>query len=217
MPNIIQIDDSFTDLALDATLHGRVPTVTNTGAAWAVEGSSTNITGGGNGDIKFASNGAACKVRNSGTDLALKIELRPTTNVDEFYSIFIRDIYNTTYPRQGYILSVQPFANTTSGVYYMGTISNYTVTYFQNAIPLTFINGLNTVALEAIDTNFRIIINDVVVSSFVNTTIAFNSSATKSGIVCNNRGTGGGRVERYTVYDSIDLAPAQQYPVVFFG
>lgn len=216
MPNIIQIDDSFTGLALDATLHGRVPTVTNTGAAWGVEGSSTNIVGGGNGDIKFNVDGSACKVRGPGTNLAVKIELRTTVNIDEYYSIFLRDTFSTVYPRRGYILSVQPFANTTSGFYHMGTISNYTVTLFQS-VEWTFIDGLNTIALEAIDTNFRIIINDIVASSFSNTTVSFDSNATRAGIVCNNRGAGGGRVERYTVYDSIDLAPAQQYPVVFFG
>lgn len=219
MPNIIQIDDSFTDLALNATLHGRVPTVTNISSAWGVEGASTNIVGGGNGDIKFANSGTACKVRSSGTDKAVQIELRAQSQ-SEFYSIFLRDFYATVYPVKGYILSVQPRASETYGTFSYGTIgvaSNYTVSYIQENVQWPFNSGLNIVAFEAISTSFRVIINGQVAASFTNSDHAYNANATRDGIVCHNMGTGAGRVERYTVYDSIDINPAPQYPVVFFG
>ena len=219
MPNIVITDDSFTDLALDATLHGRQPTVGAIGSLWSVEGSSTNITGGGNGDIKFGGSGNACKVRTARTDKAVQIEVRAKAQ-SEIYSIFLRDYYTTTYPVKGYILTVQPLATPTYGLFSYGTIgvsSNYTVAYIQENVQWPFNPEFNVVALEAIGINFRVIINGQVAASFTNSDHPYNANAQRDGILCNNRGNGEGRIERYTVYDSLDLSPAPQYPVVFFG
>lgn len=223
MPNIIIVDDSFTGLALDAAIAGRVPTVSPNGASWAVDPNSSAIVGGGDGDVKFSVNGAAAKNRSGLTNCAVQLEITSSA-LNESYLIFLRDPFNTPYPRRGYFTSFNPASNWFS----FGYIQEYNRTYLDangniipqggnTQIPWTFVSGLNTIALEAIDTTFRVIINNQHAYSTNNSVLLFDSNANKSGFVCDERGSGIARVKRYSVFDSIDTAPAQQYPVVFFG
>jgi hypothetical protein len=216
MPNVILTDDSFTDVALDQSISGRNPPVQPVATPWYLHPNSSGVVGGGNGDVKFATSGTA-KIHTPATNKAVQIELR-AVDANEEYAIFLRDTRNTGFIEYGYALIVSPKGSPSYfGVYVIVDWNWSRVLEVPNDVPWTFHPSFNVIAFEAIDTNFRVIINGVVALSFTNSTRPFSSSATKDGFYVVNRVNGNGRVERYTVYDSIELATASEYPIVYFG
>jgi hypothetical protein len=218
MPNTILTDDSFTDVTLDQSISGRAPTVRTGSAVWYLSPNTSAVTGGGNGDVKFAGDAHSAKVATtaSGNNKAVQIELRAVDD-GERYTIFLRDTANTGYVQNGYVLVIAP-KETPSFLRVQTVISwDWAAIAGLPDTPWTFHPNFNIVAFEAINTDFRVIVNGVVAMSFTNSTIAFNSGANKDGFICTNRVNGNGRVERYTVYDSIELTEAPQYPIVYFG
>lgn len=219
MPGIITTDDSFTDLALNAQLAGRLPTVHSGSTTWAVDPNATAITGGGDGDVKFTTASfSVAKISSGLYDNAVVIDLA-ATHTDETYWLFLRDTINPPNQRFGYSARFQPRATAGYGLITAFVVNDYTSTPIAACtnVQWPFVAGVNTIGFEAIGSNFRVVVNNAVASSFVDSTRPFVNGAHKVGFGCNNPATGQGRVKRFTVYDSIVIAEAPSYPVVFFG
>lgn len=209
------IDDDFTGLALNATISGRVPTVCDSGASYVVD---VGATGGGSGDVKFTGAGAAVKIRSLLTSGASQVIIDDKGGNEEF-GVFTRDTANTPYPRWGYIAMIKTrSAGGTNGTFTIGSITNYTQTVIGSYlnVPWTFASsGINTVALESIANNHRLIINNVVAASFTNTAYPDVINYNKYGVTFQTAASPSVlRMNRFSVYDSIVVTGSSAYVIV---
>lgn len=217
MAGILVLDDDFTGLATDTTISGRIPPLSDSGYAHAVDPGTTGAVGGGSGDVKFNGSGVAVKARSLLISGAIQIVMDDKGGNEEF-RIFTRDTYTTPYPRNGYYATFRSrFYGGVSGNFSAGYFTNYVSTSIISGSAWTYASdGINTVALESIGNNHRIIINNVVAYSFTNSAFPEIANANKYSVTYGGSATPSiMRMNRLSVYDSIVIsASATPYVIV---
>lgn len=220
MPGLIQTDDHFTGLANNTTIVGRVPPVTDTSSSYVVDPNSAAATGDGLGFVKFSTSGTAAKIRASSPNNAVQIVIDDKGG-NEDMSIFIRDTFTTPYPRDGYGFRWKTRSAGTSGVFSALKYTNYNGAFLGgfNNTPWVFdASGINVIAFEGINNNFRMIINGVVAGTFTDASFpATNTSATRVGVAFHSTGPSVLRLDRLTIYDSVVITAQQEFPIVRFA
>lgn len=219
MPGTILTDDNFTGVADGTTISGRLPPVAMTSSTYVVDPNTAGVTGDGNGNVKFSTSGACAKIRCDANGAVQVVFDDKGANED--YSIFLRDTASTPYPRYGYVFRFRTRIAGAVGEYNIMSQSNYNSAFIQpyEHVPWTFSsNGINTIAFEAINNDFRVIINNVVAASFTNSLFpSTDSYASKVGIVYHSANASVGRLDRFTFYDSILVSESQEFPIVRFS
>lgn len=216
MPGVIAIDDNFTGLALNTTISGRVPPVTDSSAAYAVDPNAAAVNGGGSNDVRFNTGGVA-KIRSNLSSGAIQV-IVADNSANEVFSVYTRDTANTPHPRYGYALFIgtRHFGGV-NGQITAGIINDYIFTAIApyNVLPWTFAsNGINTVALESAGNNHRIIVNNVAVGTFTNTTFPEAPTATKYSVKYNSAASPSVlRLDRLSIYDSIVVTATPAYAI----
>lgn len=214
MPEIALIDDNFTGLALNTTISARIPPVNN-GTSFVVDPNAAAAVGGGSNDVKFTAGGTAVKIRGD-INGAIRIVMDDKGG-NESFSIYTRDSASTPYPRYGYAANFNTrSAGGTNGVYSLYTINNYNGTAIgaENR-PWTFAsNGINTVAFESINNDHRIIINNVLATSFTNSTWPAIANQNKYSVVFHSTAPSVMRMDRFTIVDSVVITVSAAYPIV---
>lgn len=211
MAGVTLVKDEFTGLALDADIAGREPPVTNNGADWVGEPASPTV-GGGSDDIKFVTGGAT-KLNTGVTNCAVRVYWYDG-GVNNRLWLCLRDTQSTAYPRYGYICVFYP-RNGTVGVYYQ---SNYTSVEITEDIAATFNTGggVNHCIFEANGSNFRVIVNDVLVHTFSHATY---STGTRITMILQNDINSLARINEVEIYDSYIIPgdPVVSVPIVLAG
>lgn len=217
MPGTLVVDDDFTGFALNATIAGRIPPITNSSYTFGADAGA--VLGGGSNDVKFVmtANGSAAKIRSVSTSLAVQATI-DTKGGNERFGLFTRDSVSTPYPRYGYVVDFKPSEFGGISGSFSATISdNYNRTFIAGLqdIPWVFAsNNINVVALESIGSEHRIIINGALAGSFTNSTFVASTN-NRCGIVYHSSGTPSVmRMERFSILDSVVVSQAITYTVV---
>lgn len=215
MPGLVVIEDDFVGLANNATISGRVAPISESSSAYGVDPASTAAVGGGSNDVKFSGAGVAVKFTPLSMDRAIQI-LVNMNGADETFGLFTRDGQSTPYPRNGIYAGFSPNKNGIgNGVVSIGISNNYSVSYITgfNAAAWTYsATGINTLALESIGDNHRVVINNVQVTTFVNSTYSNATSNKRMGMTYHSAGTPSTmRLDKLTVFDSIIIPQSVSY------
>ena len=219
MAGVLLVDDSWDGLAENATIHGRTPTFQTSPGTYGVDpNTSTSIVGGGSNTIKFNEIGAAFKMVTAVENYAVQLIVNDN-GVNERIVLFLRDNQSTPYQRYGLWVSyvTREFGGT-SGYFRVASSNNYSSVALFPDFPWTYdSSGINKFAFEANSSTFRVIINDVVATTFTNTTWPPNGARSRVGVSFGSAGPSNARATRFSVYDSIDVVEQTSYPVVRFG
>lgn len=219
MPGIVYIDDDFTGLLLDATIRGRVPPVTNSGATWRVDpDNDTAVMGGGNGDVKFSTS-AVCKtaVLSAEENNAVHVSVNDYGQAAEF-TLGTRDSQSTGYTKYGYGVRVAP-RNITAPYFRFVRFDNYTaVNLTANPVPLSVSGNVFTATLECNANVYRFYVNNTLLGTYtapLPDPYAPNGSNRYVSMRMHSGSSVQFRLERFTVYDALDTAPPTvAYPMV---
>lgn len=218
MPGTVLTEDDFTGLANGTTIVGRVPPVSENGASFIVDPNTTAATGGGSGDIKFSGAGVGVKLQTLSMNRAIQIEV-DMKGGNETFGLFMRDSQTTPNPRNAYYAGFTPNANGAgNGTLSIGILADYVLTPFSgwNAAAYTYAsNGLNTVALECIEANHRVIINNVVAHSFIDSSRMNTTTHIRHGMTYHSAGIPSiMRVNKLSILDSAVVQQATTYVIV---
>jgi hypothetical protein len=218
MPGTILTEDDFTGLGSGVTISGRIPPVTENSAAFGVDPNTNAATGGGSGDVKFSGAGVGVKLQTLSMNRAIQIEVNMNRG-DETFGLFMRDSQTTPFPRNCYYANFRPNANGVgNGTLSIGISQDYVGTNFPGwtDTPYTYsASGINTVALECIESNHRVIINNAVAHSFTDSTRMNTSTHIRHGMAYYTALVPSTmRVNKFSIFDSIVIQQASSYVVV---
>lgn len=203
MADIIKIQDLFTGIALNVSISGTVPAISDGGYAWQVEVGGTAL-GDGAGNIKFNA-GGTIKIRSLQENPAAVRAIWNDGGQTEGAILFVSDYTSSTiYPRRAYSCV---FAPRSSWVEFY-RIDEFNSIKIGSTITHTFAAGDNVLVFQRSGNVFTALVDGVEVGNFTDATYAPNGTRTRHGFIPALWVSGTGRLRSFEVLDSVTPASA---------
>jgi hypothetical protein len=204
--DVVKVQDLFTDLALNVSLNGRFPTVSDGGYAWQVDGNGTAL-GDGAGNVKFSSSGTI-KIRTLQENPVAVRTIFNDGGQAEGFVLYVGDNQGAVYPRYGYGAKFERAA----GLVKMYRFDEFNAIKIGSDIAYTFPAGDFTAVFQRSGNNFYASVNGTEVGTFTDATYAPNGVRSRHGLIPTPWVNGVGRMRSYEVLDSVTNAPVGTPP-----